>query len=61
EETIWYILPREVLINILHGNIELGKYFLQSISEKLNNNILHEKNKEMANIMIAKVKDARVH
>ncbi|MCT7629427.1 DUF294 nucleotidyltransferase-like domain-containing protein [Aliarcobacter butzleri] len=61
EETICYILPREVFINILHGNIELEKYFFQSISEKLNNNILHEKNREMANIMIAKVKDARIH
>ena len=61
EETICYILPREVFIKILHGNIELEKYFFQSISEKLNNNILHEKNREMANIMIAKVKDARIH
>lgn len=61
EETICYILPREIFIKILHGNIELEKYFFQSISEKLNNNILYEKNKEMANIMIAKVKDARIH
>ncbi|PUE67626.1 putative nucleotidyltransferase substrate binding domain-containing protein [Arcobacter lacus] len=61
EETICYILPREIFLKILHENITLEKYFFQSISEKLNNNILHEKNREMANIMIAKVKDARIH
>ncbi|BAK72511.1 conserved hypothetical protein [Arcobacter sp. L] len=61
EETICYTLPREIFINILHENQELENYFFQSISEKLNNNILHEKNKEMANIMIAKVKDAKIH
>jgi CBS domain-containing protein len=61
EETICYSLPREIFIKTLHENQELENYFFQSISEKLNNNILHEKNKEMANIMIAKVKDAKIH
>jgi CBS domain-containing protein len=61
EETICYILPREIFINTLHENQVLEKYFFQSISEKLNNNIHHEKNKEMANIMVAKVKDATIH
>ncbi len=61
EETICYTLPREIFIEILHENQELENYFFQSIAEKLNNNILHEKNKDMANIMIAKVKDAKIH
>jgi CBS domain-containing protein len=61
EETICYTLPREIFINTLHENQVLEKYFFQSISEKLNNNIHHEKNKEMANIMVAKVKDATIH
>jgi CBS domain-containing protein len=61
EETICYILPREIFIKTLHENQDLENYFFQSISEKLNNNIHHEKNKEMANIMIAKVKDATIH
>ncbi|MDD3009048.1 MAG: putative nucleotidyltransferase substrate binding domain-containing protein [Arcobacter sp.] len=61
EETICYTLPREIFIEILHENQELENYFFQSIAEKLNNNILYEKNKEMANIMIAKVKDAKIH
>ena len=61
EETICYTLPREIFIKTLHENQELENYFFQSIAEKLNNNTLYEKNKEMANIMIAKVKDARIH
>ncbi|WP_368029490.1 putative nucleotidyltransferase substrate binding domain-containing protein [Arcobacter sp. s6] len=61
EETICYSLPRSIFIKTLHENIELETYFFQSISEKLNNNIHYEKNKEMANIMIAKVKDATIH
>ena len=61
EETICYTLPRDVFISTLQENPILEKYFFQSISEKLNNNIHHEKNKEMANIMIAKVKDATIH
>jgi CBS domain-containing protein len=61
QETICYTLPRELFMTILSQNQQLENYFFQSISEKLNNNILHEKNKDMANIMIAKVKDAKVH
>jgi len=61
EETICYILPREIFITILHENKVLESYFFQTIAEKLNNNVNHEKNKEMANIMIAKVKDATLH
>ncbi|RXK02916.1 putative nucleotidyltransferase substrate binding domain-containing protein [Halarcobacter bivalviorum] len=61
EETICYSLPREIFIKVLHENSTLESFFFQSISQKLNGNIHHEKNKELANLMIAKVKDARVH
>lgn len=61
QETICYVLPRKIFIKILHKNPKLESYFFQSISEKLNNNISNEKNRELANIMIAKVKDAKVH
>lgn len=61
EETICYALPREIFIKVLHLNKDLESYFFQTISQKLNNNIHNEKNKEMANIMIAKVKDAKIH
>ncbi|RXK11474.1 cyclic nucleotide-binding protein [Halarcobacter mediterraneus] len=61
EETICYTLPREIFIQVLHENPALENFFFQSISEKLNGNINHEKNKELVNLMVAKVKDARVH
>ncbi len=61
EETICYTLPREVFINILHSNTQLESFFFQSISDKLNNHINYEHNKEIANIMIAKVKDAQIN
>jgi CBS domain-containing protein len=61
EETICYALERSIFIDILHKNPQLESYFFQSISQKLNANISNEKNKELANIMIAKVKDAYIH
>jgi len=61
EETICYTLPRKIFIKTLHQNSQLESYFFQTISQKLNNNIHNEKNKDMANIMIAKVKDAKIH
>ncbi len=61
EESICYALKKERFMELLSSNQQLENYFFQSISDKLNNNILNEKNKDMANIMIAKVKDAKVH
>ena len=61
EESICYALKKERFMQILSSNQQLENYFFQSISDKLNNNNLNEKNKDMANIMIAKVKDAKVH
>lgn len=61
QETICYSLPREVFIKTLHENSELESYFFQTISQKLNNHINQEKNKDMANIMVAKIKDAQIH
>ena len=61
QETICYSLPRELFIKTLHENPHLESFFFQSISQKLNANMDNEKNKELANIMLAKVKDANVH
>lgn len=61
QETICYALKREVFIQVLHENTALEGYFFQSISQKLNSNIANEKNKELTNIMLARVKDADVH
>lgn len=61
EECICYMLPREIFIKILHENSELERYFFQSISEKLNSNINYEKNRDLANIMLSKVSDVKLH
>lgn len=61
QETICYSLPREIFIKTLHENSELESFFFQTISQKLNNHIDQEKNKDMANIMVAKIKDAQIH
>ncbi len=61
EETICYILPRNIFIKTLHENTHLESFFFQSISQKLNANMSQEKNKDLANLMVAKVKDAKVH
>ncbi len=61
EETICYILPRNIFIKTLHENPHLESFFFQSISQKLNANMTQEKNKDLANLMVAKVKDAKVH
>jgi len=61
EESICYILPKKLFVDKLHINKNLERYFFQSISQKLNVNISNEKNKDLSNIMIAKVKDAQIH
>lgn len=61
EESICYALPRAIFLKVLHENPALENYFFQSISQKLNANINKEKDKELANIMVAKVKDAQLH
>ena len=61
QETICYVLPRALFIKTLHNNPLLESFFFQSISQKLNANMDNEKNKDLANLMIAKVKDANVH
>lgn len=61
EETICYILPSEIFIQILRSNTKLKSYFFQSISEKLNRCVNDEKNQALSNIMLAKVKDTKIH
>ncbi len=61
QETICYSLPRAVFIETLRENPQLESFFFQSISQKLNANINNEKNKELSNLMVAKVKDANLH
>ncbi len=60
QECICYALKKEVFTNTLHVNEQLESYFFQTISQKLNKNINYEKNQELSNIMISKVKDAKI-
>lgn len=61
KDSICYALKKETFMDIINKNQNLENYFFQSISDKLKNNALHQKNKDIANIMIAKVKDAKIH
>ncbi|PID47264.1 MAG: cyclic nucleotide-binding protein [Proteobacteria bacterium] len=61
QECICYTLPKKIFLNILHVNEKLESYFFQSIAEKLNNSSIQEKNKTLADMMLSKVKDAKIH
>ncbi len=61
EETICYSLQRDIFISALHENSKIESFFFQSISQKLINNVNNEKDKDLSNLMLAKVKDATVH
>jgi len=61
ENTQCYAIPRHVFIQKLNKNKKLEQYFLQSISQKLTTLIQVQKDKDLSNIMIAKVKDAKIH
>ena len=58
QETICYALKRETFMSFIYEHEDIESYFFQTISNKLNSNISNEQNKEFANFMMAKVKDA---
>jgi CBS domain-containing protein len=58
EETLCYILPRELFLSIMYENEEMESFFFQSISDKLNSIVKHEQSKEFVNFMVARVEDA---
>ncbi len=58
DESICYILPRDIFIEILHEDISFEQYFFQSISQKLSSNKADEQNQELINFMVSRVKDA---
>jgi len=60
QETICYALPREIFLEVLHKDAHFEQYFFQSISQKLTFNQANEKNKELANFMVARVEDAYI-
>ncbi|MGM0623157.1 MAG: putative nucleotidyltransferase substrate binding domain-containing protein [Campylobacterota bacterium] len=58
EECICYVLPQEVFLKVVYQNEKLEHFFFQSISQKLSVNIGDTQNKELANLMVARVGDA---
>ncbi len=58
DESICYILPRDIFIEILHEDVSFEQYFFQSISQKLSTNKADEQNQELINFMVSRVKDA---
>ena len=57
-ESICYALPRDRFLSIMYANEELETYFFQSISDKLNNNLQNQQNKDIVNFMVARASDA---
>jgi CBS domain-containing protein len=60
EESICYLLPRDIFMEVMHKNNSFEQYFFSSISEKLNQASENEQNKELTNFMVARIKDAYV-
>eukprot|EP01022_Parablepharisma_sp_SALTPOND_P030571 TRINITY_DN76688_c0_g1_i1.p1 TRINITY_DN76688_c0_g1~~TRINITY_DN76688_c0_g1_i1.p1 ORF type:complete len:269 (-),score=9.39 TRINITY_DN76688_c0_g1_i1:19-744(-) len=60
EETICYLLPKEIFLKVVYQNSKLEHFFFQSISEKLSQNLTNAQNKELANFMVARVSDAYI-
>lgn len=58
QESICYILPKDIFLKYMYRNDEVESYFFSSISEKLNNSVQNEKSKELLSFAVAKVEDA---
>jgi len=58
EESICYVLPKEVFLKVVYQNSALEHFFFQSISQKLSDNLNTAQNKDLANLMVARVGDA---
>ena len=58
QETICYMLPKDIFLKYMYQNDEIESYFFATISQKLNNSINNEKSKELLSFAVAKVEDA---
>lgn len=58
QETICYMLPKDIFLKYMYQNEEIERYFFSTISEKLTNSVQNEKTKERLSFAIAKVEDA---
>ncbi len=60
EESICYLLPKDIFLRVVYQNSKLEHYFFQSISQKLSQNLTNAQNRELANFMVARIKDAYI-
>ena len=58
QETICYMLPKDIFLKYMYRNNVVERYFFSTISEKLTNSVQNEKTKERLSFAIAKVEDA---
>ena len=58
EECICYTLSKDIFLKVVYKNRNLEHFFFQSISQKLSHNLSNDQNRELANLMVARVSDA---
>ena len=58
QETICYILPKDIFLKYMYENEEIESYFFSTISQKLNNSVKYQKSKALLSFAVAKVEDA---
>jgi len=58
QESICYMLPKDIFLKYMYQNNEIESYFFSTISEKLNKSVNDEKSKELLSFAVAKVEDA---
>ncbi len=61
EEALCYMLPREVLFELIRGNPAFGAYLYQDISAKLDAFASRQGNRELNQLMLARVNQAYIH
>jgi len=58
QESICYMLPKDIFLKYMYKNEEIESYFYSTISEKLNRSVQNEKSKAFLSFAVAKVEDA---
>jgi len=60
EETICYLMPKTIFLNILKRNKSFENFYYQDLTERLNDLIEQRNRKEVASFMVARISDAYV-
>lgn len=61
EETICYVLPKELFLTLIHNNTHFKEFYYQNLSKRLNALIEERNTKDLASFMVAKIKDVYLH